>query len=153
MLFRGVHHINLDAKGRMAMPAKHRERLSTICDGQMVVTIDIQSSCLLIYPLATWEEIEQEIQELPSFKPQVRRIQRLILGHASDLELDGSGRILLPQVLRDHAQLEKKAVLVGQGKKFELWSEELWTAERTAALEEASSGDLPLPEEMMSLSL
>ena len=107
----------------------------------------------LVYPLAAWEEIEQQIQALPSFKPGVRRTQRLILGHASDLELDGSGRVLLPQVLRDHAQLEKKSVLVGQGKKFELWSEELWKEERDAALEEANNSDFQMSEEMLSLSL
>jgi MraZ protein len=137
----------------MAMPAKQRERLSTVWDGQMVATIDTQSRCLLIYPLATWEELEQEIQKLPSLNPKVRSYQRLIIGYATDLEFDGSGRVLLPPSLREYAGLEKKVVLVGQVKKFELWSEELWIAERDKALKEANSGELPIPEEMLSLSL
>jgi MraZ protein len=103
--------------------------------------------------LATWEELEQEIQKLPSLNPKVRSYQRLIIGYATDLEFDGSGRVLLPPSLREYAGLEKKVVLVGQVKKFELWSEELWIAERDKALKEANSGELPIPEEMLSLSL
>lgn len=125
-MFRGVSHISMDAKGRLAMPAKHRERLLSDCAGQLVATIDIQSPCLLIYPLPAWETLEREIQDLPSLKPAVRRIQRLMIGYASDLEFDGSGRVLLPQSLREYASLQKKLVLVGQGKKFELWDEAAW---------------------------
>ncbi len=135
------------------MPAKHRERLAAVCEGQMVATIDTQVKCVLIYPLPIWEAIEQEIQELPALNPAVRRFQRLIIGYASDLEFDSNGRFLLPQSLRDYARLEKKVVLVGQAKKFELWSEADWIAERDKALEEANSGELALPEEMLGLSL
>ena len=151
-MFRGVQHINMDAKGRLAMPARQREPLLTHCQGQIVVTIDTQSKCLAIYPLPEWERIEQDIQGLPALKPAVKRFQRLMLGYATDLELDGNGRVLLPQSLREYAQLEKKLVLVGQGNKLELWSEALWLAEREQALQD-SGPEAELPEELMSLTL
>lgn len=151
-MFRGVQHINMDAKGRMAMPARQREPLLNECGGQIVVTIDTQSACLAIYPLPEWERIERDIQGLPALKPAVKRFQRLMLGYATDLELDGSGRMLLPQPLREYARLDKKVVLVGQGNKLELWSESLWLAERDQALQD-SGLDAELPEELMSLTL
>ena len=151
-VFRGVQHINMDAKGRLAMPARQREPLLSRCEGQIVITIDTQSNCLAIYPLPEWERIEQDIQGLPALKPAVKRFQRLMLGYATDLELDSSGRILLPQSLREYAQLDKKLVLVGQGNKLELWSEALWLAEREQALRD-SGPEAELPEELMSLTL
>ena len=151
-MFRGVQHINMDAKGRLAMPARQREPLLSRCEGQIVITIDTQSNCLAIYPLPEWERIEQDIQGLPALKPAVKRFQRLMLGYATDLELDSSGRILLPQSLREYAQLDKKLVLVGQGNKLELWSEALWLAEREQALRD-SGPEAELPEELMSLTL
>lgn len=151
-MFRGVQHINMDAKGRLAMPARQREPLLAQCAGQIVVTIDTQSNCLVIYPLPEWERIEREIQALPALKPAVKRFQRLVLGYATDMELDGNGRMLLPQPLRDYARLDKKLVLVGQGNKLELWSEELWFAERDQALLD-SGPDAELPDELMSLTL
>ena len=151
-VFRGVQHINMDAKGRLAMPARQREPLLSRCDGQIVVTIDTQSNCLVVYPLPEWERIEQEIQGLPALNPAVKRFQRLMLGYATDLELDGNGRMLLPQPLREYAQLDKKLVLVGQGNKLELWSEALWLAERDQALQD-SGPEAELPVELLSLTL
>ncbi len=151
-MFRGVQHINMDAKGRLAMPARQREPLVSQCAGQLVVTIDTQSACLVIYPLPEWERIEKDIQNLPALKPAVKRFQRLMLGYATDLELDGNGRLLLPPALRDYAQLDKKLVLVGQGNKLELWSEVLWLAERDQALRD-SGPDAELPDELTSLKL
>lgn len=151
-MFRGVQHINMDAKGRLAMPARQREPLLSQCEGRIVVTIDTQTTCLAIYPLPEWERIERDIQNLPALKPAVKRFQRLMLGYATDLELDANGRMLLPPALRDYARLDKKLVLVGQGNKLELWSEELWLAEREQALKD-SGPDTELPEELMSLTL
>ena len=142
----------MDAKGRIAMPSKYRDRLVDACAGRLVATIHLQVKCLLIYPLPMWEEIEQEIQELPRLKPEVGRIQRLLLGYASDIELDGNGRILLPAVLRGYAQLDKKAILLGQGKKIELWSESLWNDRRDEYLQIASKAS-ELPEALHELSL
>tara|TARA_R110002049_G_scaffold55813_1_gene154417 strand:- start:2200 stop:2628 length:429 start_codon:yes stop_codon:yes gene_type:complete len=142
----------MDAKGRLAMPTRLREPLRAKSEGQVVITIDTQATCLVIYPLPEWERIEKDIQNLPTLKPAVKRFQRLVLGYASDLELDGNGRLLLPQSLRDYAQLDKAVVLVGQGEKLELWSESLWLAERDQALQD-SGPEAELPDELMSLKL
>ena len=149
-MFRGVQHINLDAKGRLSVPARQRESLLDISAGSVVVTIDTQSSCLVLYPLREWERIERDVQNLPTLNPAVRRFQRLVLGYASDLDLDGNGRILLPGALREYAHLEKRVVLVGQGNKLELWSESLWEAECEAAL---AADEVDLPAELMELKL
>jgi len=150
-MFRGVQHINMDAKGRLAIPARQPEGLLEQCGGRVVITIDTQSTCLTLYPLPEWERIEAEIQALPALKPAVKRFQRLMLGYAADIELDGNGRVLMPQSLREYAHLEKKVVLVGQGNKLELWAEDRWVAEREAAL--LADADSTLPDELMSLTL
>ena len=142
----------MDAKGRVAFPARYREKLGGEEREPIIITIDTQTRCLLVYPINKWEEIEQEIQDLPSLNPAVRRFQRLLIGYASELQFDASGRILLPQALRDYASLEKKLVLVGQGKKMELWDEATWLAERDKWLEETND-DLELPDELLSISL
>jgi MraZ protein len=152
MMFRGINPINLDAKGRMAIPSRYREQLSVHCAGQMVVTIDTESRCLLAYPLHEWEEIQEQIEALPSYDKAARRIQRLLLGHATDVEMDSNGRLLLSTPLREYAQLEKKLVLLGQGKKFEIWSETLWNKTRDEYLQEDDSQD-QLPADLKTLSL
>ena len=150
-MFRGVQHINLDAKGRMAVPSRQRELLSVISEGYIVLTVDTQAPCLALYALPEWERIEADVQALPALNPTVKRFQRLVLGYASDLQLDGSGRILIPPALRDYAKLKKRAVLVGQGNKLELWSEDLWQQECAAAL--AADSIEGLPVELMQLNL
>ena len=82
--------------------------------------------CLLLYPLNEWEEVERKLKTLSSTNPAERRLQRLLLGHAAECELDGNGRLLLSQPLRSHAGLDKKVMLVGQLNKFELWDEARW---------------------------
>lgn len=151
-MFRGVQHINMDAKGRLAIPARQREPLLEQCGGDIVVTIDTQSPCLTIYPMPAWERIEESLQALPSLNPGVKRFQRLTLGYATDIQLDANGRMLLPPSLREYARMEKKLVLVGQGNKLELWSEALWIDERDKALEDVGA-DLPLPDELLNLPL
>ncbi|XOZ33496.1 division/cell wall cluster transcriptional repressor MraZ [Halomonadaceae bacterium KBTZ08] len=146
--FLGSHAINMDAKGRVAIPARVREDLETLCGGRIVLTAHTEERCLLVYPEPQWEEILPKIEALPSFNKAVRRTQRLLIGYASPMELDSAGRILIPQTLRDYAGLEKKLYLVGQGRKLELWSEDRWMA----WLEE-DDGDEEIPEEMKSLSL
>ncbi len=121
------------------------------CAGEVVVTVD-PDHCLLVYPLPEWEEIEQKLVRLPSLKPQTRRLQRLLIGHATEAQLDGSGRILLPPPLRSFAGLDKKVVLIGQGNKFELWDESTWSERCDQWLAEAAE-DFELSEELESLSL
>jgi MraZ protein len=151
-VYRGVSTINLDSKGRMAVPTKYRDELTRQCEGQMVVTVD-RDTCLLLYPLPEWEEIERKLVRLPSFNKQARRLQRLLIGHATECELDGNGRILLPQPLREFAAMEKSVVLIGQGNKFEIWAEERWNDSRAAWLEGSDEDDGELPQELGSLSL
>jgi MraZ protein len=152
-LFRGVNALSLDTKGRMAMPTRYRERLRERSEGKLVMTIDTDERCLLIYPMPEWEDIERKLDALPSFNPHARRVQRLLMGHASDTDMDGNGRILVPPPLRQYAQLDKHVVLIGQGKKFELWDEELWNRRRDEWLAEETVGDESLPDELQSLAL
>ena len=148
-MFRGITAINVDAKGRMAMPTRYREGLSQ--NNALVLTIDTEVTCLLLYPLAEWVVIEQKLESLPSFNPATRRIQRLLMGHATELEMDSNGRILLPPLLREYAGLDKRVMLVGQGKKFELWVEQQWQAGRQQWLDAQQGIDLPV--ELQSISL
>lgn len=150
-MFRGVSSLNLDSKGRLAIPTKYRETLVQHCNGRMVLTVD-RDHCLLLYPLPDWEEIERKLVKLPSFNVQARRLQRLLIGHATECEMDGNGRILLPPPLREFAALEKAVVLIGQGNKFELWNEATWNTQRAEWLAATGNGE-DLPAEMESLSL
>ena len=151
-MFRGVNSINIDIKGRMVIPTRYRDRLEESRNA-VVLTIDTEEKCLLLYPLTEWEEIENKLAQLPSFNPAARRIQRLLIGHATEVELDSHGRILLPPLLREYAQLTKHAVLIGQGKKFELWDEAHWQTRRNQWLSEESEGDSNLPDIVKNLSL
>ncbi|EAR21845.1 mraZ protein [Nitrococcus mobilis Nb-231] len=135
----------------MAFPGRYRDRLLQSSDGQVVVTVD-RDHCLLIYPLPEWERIEQKLIKLPTLNRTARRLQRLLIGHATECQLDGNGRILLPQPLREFAGLDKKAVLIGQGNKFELWDEPVWHERRDQWLAEAAQEN-ELPEELEALSL
>ncbi len=152
MLFRGINNITVDAKGRMAMPARYREHLLQGCGGRLVVTVD-RDHCLLVYPLPEWEVVETKLNELPSFNRQARSMQRLIIGYATELEMDAQGRILLPAMLRDFASLGKKAVLIGQGKKLEIWDETTWTENQDVWLAEVQSNDGELSDALKDLSL
>lgn len=147
-MYRGISAINLDEKGRIALPTRYRNELSSV-----VVTIDTEENCLLMYPQSEWEDIEEKIAALPSFNPAARRVQRLLIGHATELNLDNNGRILLPQVLREYAGLEKQLMLVGQGKKFEIWGAAVWEARRNEWLNVSTTEIDALPVELQILSL
>ena len=150
-MFRGANKLTLDTKGRMVMPTRYRERLQERCGGKMVVTVD-KDQCLLVYPMPDWEEIERKLMKLPSFDPRARRLQRLMVGHATDLDLDAQGRVLLPSNLREFASLTRDAVLIGQGLRFELWDEEKWNQRRDEDLaSEQSATDLSQDLETLSL--
>ena len=146
-MFQGSHTINMDAKGLLAIPAKHRDVLSAACDSRIVMTAHTEDRCVLVYPETEWLEILPKIEALPTFNRAALRAQRLLLGYASTLELDSNGRVLVPSTLRDYANLGKKLMLVGLGKKFELWNEEDWL--NSVAVTEGDE----LPPEMLSLSL
>jgi len=134
------------------MPTRYRDALLEQCGGQLVLTIDIKDKCLLLYPLPEWLEIEKAVKELPALNKATRRVQRLLLGHATDMDMDSAGRISIPSVLREHAELDKKVMLVGQGNKFEIWSEENWKAELDAMMQEEDEDD-SLPDQLKLLKL
>lgn len=151
-MFRGINALNLDAKGRLAVPARYRDALLQQSDGQLIITINHEERCLWMYPLDVWEDIESKLVKLPSLTPLSQRLKRLLIGHATDCEVDANGRVLVPPPLRDYAELSKRVMLVGQGNKFEVWDEDLWNAQTEAALSQKPDGS-PMPEELESLAL
>lgn len=151
-MFRGVNSINLDPKGRVAIPTRYRSELQDSCDGQLVLTVD-RDKCLLLYPLPEWEEIEKRLIRLPALNPQARRLQRLLIGHATECEMDSQGRVLVAEPLRKFAGLDKRVVLIGQGNKFEVWDEDVWNSRRDEWLEEEGLEDMvDLSPELGSLA-
>jgi len=150
-VFRGINNLALDAKGRVAMPARYRERLLESCAGRLVVTIEFDP-CLLVYPLPEWEKIEEKLEALPSMNRQARTLQRRMMGHATDCEIDSQGRIRLPSILQEQAGLDKKVVIIGQGKKFEIWNESTWQEKQNTWLGEINDDD-ELHSSLESLSL
>jgi len=153
-MFRGFNQIALDSKGRMAIPTRYRDELRANGGGRLIVTVNISERALWLYTLPVWEPIEAQVSALPTFGRNAKdaaRLKRYFLGHATDVEMDANGRVLLPAPLRDYAQLGKQIVLAGQGNKFEIWSEANWSAQNDewiAGLEEG-----PLSIELDSLSL
>ena len=148
-MFRGATALNLDAKGRLAVPAKHRDALTVQSGGRLVLTAH-PHRCLLLYPQSAWELIQEKVMSLPSLDKQASLLQRLLVGFAEDIEMDNAGRVLVSPVLREFAALEKQVMLVGQGSNYELWSLEGWRAQLDEAL---TQGDQVLPPEMGNFSL
>ena len=149
-MLRGVSQCALDAKGRFAVPQRYRE---TLTEGngatRLVITAD-PTRCLLLYTLPEWEPIAKKLMTLSSFNATSRALQRLVVGHADDVEMDAAGRLLIPPALRQYAGLDKTIVLVGQGNKFEIWDDTRWN-EQTAGAMSFSNGGLPPELEGFSL--
>jgi MraZ protein len=145
--FHGAAVITLDAKGRIAIPTRHRSALRD-ADATLVLTAH-PDGCVLIYPGAEWEPVRAKVESFPSFNPQASWWKRLLLGFEEHVTLDGSGRILLPAALRTHAGLERDAMMVGQGRYFELWDSGVWSAKLSQAL--TGSGTPPPGMEDFSL--
>ena len=124
------------------MPTRYRERLAARCDGQIVVTVD-KDQCLLVYPQPDWEELERKLVRLPSMNKRARKTVRIMVGFATEVDMDASGRLLISRELRDFAGLEKNAMLVGQGNKFELWDEASWNEKCDEWLSEDDDGEMP----------
>jgi len=134
------------------MPSRYRDELDSKCAGQLIITVDTIDPCLCVYQLDEWELIEAKLRALPSLVESNRRLQRLLIGNAVDLELDGSGRFLVPPRLREYARLDKHAMLVGQLNKFQLWDEGAWNAVSAADLA-AIQQPGAMPEELRDLIL
>jgi len=152
-VFLGVNTLNLDAKGRMAIPARYRDALAECCASRVVVTINPREHCLWLYPEAEWNEIARTVARLPTLNRGNQVLQRLLLGHASELEMDAQGRILLSSELREYAHLEKKATLIGQGHKFEIWDAGDMVQEREGWLEESADPDAVVSDQLADLRL
>lgn len=150
-MFRGATKVTLDDKGRVVIPTRYRALVGERSGGRLVVTVD-RDQCLLIYPHPDWEQIEQQLMKLPTLHPQARRLQRLMVGHATEVELDGHGRLPLSPELREFAGLTRGAMLIGQGKRLELWDETRWNEQRASWLESEQSAT-DLANELDSLSL
>lgn len=148
-MFRGVTNLTVDSKGRLAMPARYREPILDRAQGKLVVTTD-SPSCLLIYAAPDWEPIEAKLMSLSAFDPRIRDLQRLLVGYASEVEMDGTGRILIPGPLRKFAGLDKDVALVGQGRRFELWDVVKWDQQIGRAVELTGNG---MPPELEGFSL
>jgi len=148
-MFQGAVQLNLDSKGRLAVPARYRDMLLLQCNGQLVMTADADG-CLLLYPQPEWQPIREKLMQLSAFNPRIRSLQRFLVGHAEDLVMDAAGRILISSTLRNYAVLDKRVMLVGQGNKFEVWDEARWQAqhEKVAGFIE---GDLPAELEGFTL--
>ena len=148
-MFQGAAQLNLDSKGRLAIPARHRDMLLSACAGNLVMTADLDK-CLLIYPQPDWQPLFERLNKLSSFNPKIRALQRRLIGYAEDVEMDSAGRVLVSPTLRSYAALDKRVMLVGQGNKFELWDEAKWQAQQEASL---SFMDGELPPELEGFSL
>jgi MraZ protein len=129
-MFRGECSLTVDVKGRLAVPARYRERLAETCSGRMVITISVMERCLVVYPFPQWQRIERSLDELPAFDAEAQAINHLLIGHAAECDLDRHGRMLLPQSLREFASIDKRVKMVGLVRKFELWDESAWAARR-----------------------
>ena len=146
-MFRGVSPINLDAKGRLAIPTRYREELRDCCERRLIVTVAVddrgvgENGCLWLYPLPEWELLEQKINKLPTLNKVARKLQRFLIGYANECEMDTQGRLLLPEKLRKFAGLEKHVVLLGQLNKFEIWNEEIWAAQENDWLNGDDDGE------------
>lgn len=152
-MLRGAHSISLDQKGRIAIPVKYRGSDSGQCTGRYVCTIDIQNPCLLLFPIENWSKLEQKLSKLSSTNPLESRLQRLLLGYATDCELDSAGRVLIPVTLRNYAQLTKEIMLVGQLNRFEIWSSEKWNEQIAADLQALSNESWTSSERLKDFSL
>ena len=126
-MFRGLSKLNINAGGRIAIPTKYRDEINAEHEGQMILTVDHGVRCLVLYPMAKWLDTEQALMGLPNLSETVREMKRLILGHATDVEMDGQGRIMVPAPLREYAEIDKKVSMIGQGDKFEIWSDSAWS--------------------------
>jgi MraZ protein len=140
-MFQGETAITIDDKGRLAIPTSHRDAVARECGNKLVITYSpFESGCLYIYPQPTWERLRDQVNALPRAKSVSRNLQLKLVGAASFVEPDGNGRISVPASHRAAVGIEKRAVLLGMGDKFELWSEQAHHAQIQQTLSDADMG-------------
>ena len=151
MQFRGATTLSLDAKNRLAVPTKYRQAILDACAGKLVLTIH-PHGCLMLYPQPAWEPVEKDLMSRGGLKEEIGMVQRMIVGMAEDLEMDGTGRILISNVLKKFAGLDKEVMLVGQLTRFEIWSLSTWEA-KTALLLPGEGQKFVMPEALSDFTL
>lgn len=152
-MFRGFSSVSLDSKGRVAIPRRYRERLMEDADGNLVQTLNPLDRSLWLYPLPDWELIEEKLAHLSDFDKQSRRTKQMMRGYATDCQLDAHGRILVPAELRDYACIDRQAVILGQGNKFEIWNKASWEEQREHWLNRVGDEQGETAVTLQSLSL
>ena len=148
-MYRGATILSLDGKSRFAVPTKYREHLLIESNGAVVITAH-PHGCLLLYPKEAWTPIQSKIMQLSSFDKKSSGLQRLLVGYAEDNIVDGAGRLLISQALRDFADIQKTIMFVGQGTHFEIWNQELWNQEISKINVNDNDG---LPDELGGFAL
>lgn len=152
-MFRGASTLNMDAKGRIAVPARYREAIAARSGGNLVLTVNnTRERCLWLFTLDEWEKVEAKLVELSSFNKRAQSLKRLLIGYASDCEIDSAGRLRIAAPLIEFAGLAKQVVMIGQGNKFELWDEALWKAKCDEWMAEPEDEE-EVPEQVANLSL
>lgn len=152
-MFRGASTLNMDAKGRIAIPARYREAIVSRSDGNLVLTVNnTRERCLWLFTLDEWEKVEAKLVELSSFNKRAQSLKRLLIGYASDCEIDSAGRLRIAAPLIEFAGLTKQVVLIGQGNKFELWDDALWKAKCEEWMADPDEEE-EVPEQVANLSL
>lgn len=150
-MFIGGSTVNLDAKGRLALPTRYRGDLMERCDGQVVMTVH-NDRALLLFPRPDWDDLERKLVRLPNQNRQTRQLQLMLFGNAAELEMDKNGRVLIPPHLRKLAGLEKRVMFLGMGNKFEIWNEDIW--EKKCSDYMSGDGDgADLPDALRELSI
>ncbi|HTV77927.1 MAG TPA: division/cell wall cluster transcriptional repressor MraZ [Steroidobacteraceae bacterium] len=141
-MFRGAAKVTLDVKGRMSLPTRVRDTLAQTGERRVVATVD-RDQCVLLYPPADWEQLQERLMDLPNLNAEARWLQRLMVGYATDLDVDSHGRVLIPQELRDFTGLQRDAMLFGQGNHLELWDEIAWKHASMASIAPAQRTSAP----------
>ena len=152
-MFRGCSTLSVDNKGRLAIPSRYRERLSAAAEGSLVLTMNPLDRSLWLYPLPEWVLIESKLAGLSDFDKQGRRAKQMMRGYATDCQIDSAGRILIPQELREYADIGKLAVFLGQGNKFEVWDAHAWSRLREDWLQEIGKDRADPSDALKTLSL
>lgn len=130
-MFQGASSLSLDAKGRLSVPTRHRDALSAMAAGQLTITKH-PDGCLMVFPRPEWEQFRARIAQLPM---SAQWWKRIFLGNAMDVEMDGTGRVLISPELREAAGLARDTILLGMGNHFELWDKASYEAKEAAAMQ------------------
>ncbi|MFN3617322.1 MAG: division/cell wall cluster transcriptional repressor MraZ [Aquabacterium sp.] len=142
MVFQGASALSMDAKGRLAVPVRHRDALQALCEGQLTITKN-PDGCLMIFPRPAWEAFRDKIAALPMSAAGWKRI---FLGNAQDVEIDSAARVLVAPELRVAAGIQKDVMLLGMGSHFELWDAERYAAHEAAVMAE------PMPQALQDFT-